>query len=201
MSGVARESAPGAVVEIKGTALKSTLLLVRERLGEMGLDRLQAELPPEIREAVTHGILVGTFYPVPWLVRIQDVAARLLGGDRRACLRDFGRFSADKSLEGPYRVYLRVGSPEYILGKAAQFFEKPIQGAGGEAIRVLTLERGAGRMQIDPFPGGHADLCDRLDGYFEEVLVLAGARNVRVTHVACAWRGEGPTCEWTGSWE
>ena len=65
------------MAEIKGTALKSTLLLVRERLGELGIERLGAELSPEVREAVAHGILVGTFYPVPWLIEIQDAAARV----------------------------------------------------------------------------------------------------------------------------
>lgn len=189
-----------AVVGIKGTALKSTVLFIQQRMGAKGMEELLAALSPEVRETVSRGILAGTYYPIPWLIEIQQAAAGLLGGEPRQRFRDFGRFSAEKSLGGAYRLFMKVGFPEYVLGKAAKLFENSFQGVDCNVVRVLHVEKGAGRMQIDRFPGGHADLCDRLDGYFEQVLLLSGAKTVRVNHVACAWRDGTPCCEWEGTW-
>jgi hypothetical protein len=187
-------------VGIKGVALRATIDYVRKQEGDAAATRLLADLAEPAKAGLSHGILAATFYPLPWLVALQDGAAKGLGGDRREVLRQIGRFAAEDALTGVYRIFMKVGSPEFIFGRSTRMFGNYFQGVPGEALRCPELRKGYSRIEIDRYPGGHADFCRRLDGYFERLLELSGAKSVRVVHSRCAWRGE-PLCEWKAHWE
>lgn len=188
-------------VGIKGVALKGTLDFLRARAGEDGVARALAALPEEIRAPLSKSILATSFYPLPWLVALQAETLRVAGLDSKEGLRLIGRFAAESAVTGVYRIFLKVGSPEFILGKSSRMFGNYFQGVGAEAFRMAELRPGFGRLELARYPGGHPDFCRRLDGYFERVLELSGAKEVRIHHSRCAFvPGGGDLCEWGAKW-
>ena len=109
-----------------------------------------------------------------------------------------GVYSCEEALTGIYKIFLRVGSPEFILRRSSRLFETYFQGVG--EMRVVDREKGHAKLEVDPFPGGHPDYCRRLDGYFETILRLSGAKEIELVHDECGYRG-GKICRWTGSWK
>jgi len=48
--------------------------------------------------------------------------------------------------------------------------------------------------------GGAPQFCERIYGWMQRTLEMAGARNLRSAHSACVHRGD-PACRFEGSWD
>ena len=100
-------------------------------------------------------------------------------------------------LTGIYRIFLKVGSPQFILGRASRVFETYFRGTG--KMEIVEMRDGFAELEIDRFDGGHADYCRRLEGYYHTVLRLSGAKDIQLAHPECAYRA-GSLCRWTATW-
>ena len=111
--------------------------------------------------------------------------------------------TAENAFTGVYRIFLKVGSPEFIISKASRMFGNYFQNLPDETFRVLGSSSKSAHIAMDRFTGGHPDFCRRLDGYFERLVELSGGKNVRLAHILCAFNTSPPGdhCEWKGYWE
>jgi len=183
---------------LKGVSFRTTIGFVKAKAGDEGVQKVFEKLPEEIRSSLSRTILSTEFYPFDWLVALQGAAVDVVGGDRRTTLRDLGRFSCESALTSVYKIFFKLGSPDYIIKKATQVYGTYFKG-GGE-IHIIDDSKGFVQLKIDRYPGGHSDFCRRLDGYFERTLELSGAKNTQVVHSLCAYHGGGKACEWTARW-
>ena len=185
---------------LKGMSYRTTLGFIKSKVGEEGLQKAIATLPDDARSAFQKGVLATEFYPFEWIVLLQQAGLSVIGGDKRSVLREMGRFSAENALTTVYKIFFKVGSPEFIIKKATAVYATYFKG-GGE-IRMVEESKGFIRMQIDRYPGGHPEFCRRLDGYYEMILELSGAKNIQVVHGSCAYASNPPgkACEWTAKW-
>ena len=187
------------VAQLKGMSFRTTLGFAKARKGDEGLARVIASLPEPMRGKIGTTVLATEFYPFDWIVTLQNAVCDVVGGEKRATLRELGRFSCESALTTVYKIFFKLGSPEYIIRKAAQVYGTYFKG-GGE-IHVVEEQKGSCRLQIDRYPGGHGDFCRRLDGYFEMILELSGGKSIQVVHSSCAYASSaGKTCEWVAKW-
>lgn len=187
------------VALLKGMSFRTTLGFAKARKGDEGLAKVIASLPEPMRAKLGGSVLATEYFPFDWIVALQSAVVDVVGGEKRAVLREIGRYSCENALTTVYKIFFKLGSPEYIIRKAAQVYGTYFKG-GGE-FRMLDETKGSCRLQIDRYPGGHADFCRRLDGYFEMVLELSGGKSIQVVHSACAYTSPtGKTCEWIAKW-
>jgi hypothetical protein len=185
-------------VFLKGMSFRTTVAFVKSKTGEAGVEKTLSLLPPDPRNSLSRTILSTEFYPFEWIVLLQNAALEVIGGDRRTTLKQLGRFSAENALTTVYKIFFKLGSPEFIIRKSAQIYGTYFKGGG--MIYMSDETKGFVHLKIDRYAGGHPDFCRRLDGYFEMLLELSGAKNVQVVHSVCAYTGGGKTCEWTAKW-
>lgn len=184
---------------LKGMSYRTTLGFIKSKVGEEGLQKAIALMPEDARAVLQKGVLATEFYPFEWIVLLQQAGLSVIGGDKRSVLREMGRFSAENALTTVYKIFFKVGSPEFIIKKATAVYATYFKGGGD--IRMVEETKGFIRMQIDRYPGGHPEFCRRLDGYYEMILELSGAKNIQVVHSTCAYTAAGgKTCEWTAKW-
>jgi hypothetical protein len=185
-----------AAVEIKGSALISVQRYVHEHFGEDEWRALLAALPPGESRPIEGGILVSAWYPFALFIRILQAAEALLGARVPRLQREMGRASAEYGLTTLYKIFFKVGSPQFIITRAARVWHSYY--SSGE-MTVRMSEDGHVVMELGGFEEPARELCERLPGFFERTLELSGVRAVRSVHDVCVHRG-GAACRFELWW-
>jgi len=184
------------MTQVKGSALTSTLRFARERFGENGLREVLARLDPEDRARVEAGVLVSSWYPFRLMLSVMRETHAVYGASLPHLYREMGRASADYSLTTIYKIFVRIGSPQFTLGKAARVFQSYYDTGTMEAI---VNERGHTVLELRDFGEPAPEFCERLMGWLERTLELTGGRDLKGAHPRCRHRGD-PTCQFEGYW-
>ncbi len=110
-------------------------------------------------------------------------------------MRHFGAEIAKYDVPGVYRVFFRLGTPGFMVGKLPLVYRQYFRRGAMQA----TVERGQAEIKLVDvtFP---AYLCEHgISGWFDAMLELVGARAPRVEHAKCVHRGD-PHCAWQATW-
>ena len=172
---------------VKGSAIASRALWVRLHHGEEGVARLCAALSPQSRAVVQEPPHKARWYPFEVFVELNVTIDKLFGKGDLSLVRTLGRFGADANLTTVYRLFYTVGTPKWIMDRAA---------------RLWDLHYDSGKLVIVRYPGNELDLrlvghetphvthCQSVFGWGERSLELSGAKRVRGEELACRVRGD-----------
>ena len=185
------------MAKVKGTALLSSFRYVRERFGEGPLARVIEALPEGDRTAFGQGILASSWYGLDALLRFMQEAERQLRAQEPDVLRKMGRASCEYGLTGVYKIFFKVGSPEYVVSRGAHVYSSYYD--TGE-LRIVEVGSGRAVVELVGFEGGNRQFCERFFGWMQRTLELAGAKNLRTAHSTCVHRGDS-ICRFEGNWD
>jgi len=168
-------------VEVKGTAIITIPLFIKERFGEGGLNQWIDTLTPEARKVYQASIFPSSWYPLKELLiePLRKMCALFYAGDLKGA-KESGRFSADYSLKGIYKLFVKLGSPEFMLGRAGTImgvYYTPSE------MKVVESRKGQGIMQITRFPDMDQVLEIRIAGWMERALEISGGKqpSIKIT--------------------
>jgi uncharacterized protein (TIGR02265 family) len=183
--------------QVKGTAVQSSLRYVGERFGEATLTGVLAALTAEDQRALGGSLLASSWYPMPAFLRFMREAQRQLGAQEPEVVRNMGRASCDHGVTGVYRVFFRLGSPEFIISRAARVFSSYYD--TGE-LKVVESRGGRALVELTGLQDSAPEFCERIYGWMQRTLELSGARNLRPSHPSCVHRGDA-ACRFEGNWD
>ncbi len=182
---------------VKGNILTSRLAFVRGRGGEALLGKVLGRLPADDQRALKGTLLVTSAYPLELNLRLDNaIAAELSPGDRQRVFIEMGRASAEMSLSGPQRGFLRAGDPHGLLAYTEAIYSyyysvgRRIYQKTGPTSACLTTFDAEGVTETD---------CLTVVGWHERAIELSGGSNVRVSHPQCRVRG-ALHCEYLIDW-
>ena len=185
------------MTSIKGAAVVAGLRFLRETFGEAGLASVLGDLEPEDRAAFTDGGLVSAWYPVPLLLKLMRAAEARFGSQMAHICRHMGRASADYGLSTVYKIFFKVGSPQFIISRAARVISSYYsQGV----LQIVASGPGFATVDLVDFPDGAPEYCERIRGWMERTMELAGASQLRSVRSLCVHRGDR-VCRFSGYWE
>jgi hypothetical protein len=184
------------MAQVKGTAVVASLRYVRERFGPEALAKILRFLPDEDRNAIEAGLLASSWYPMPLFLRFMQEAERQLEPKEPSVIRLMGAASAEYGIKGVYKIFFKVGSPEFIIGRAARVF-----GSYYDTGRIEVVETASGKAVLDltGFEGA-PQFCARILGWMERTVTMAGAKDLVSAHSRCVHRGD-PVCRFEGTWK
>jgi predicted hydrocarbon binding protein len=156
------------------------------------LDRLQ----PATRALADSRLLKNEWYPFDAFVDLVEAADAVVGDGSLALSRTLGAHAAEVNLPTIYKLFYKVGSPEYILNKAATLWS--VHHDTGSA-KLVRLEPNHVEYQIHGFERPHRALCLSLQGFIEKSLELTGVDDVQVHERQCAAEG-AEYCAFQGRW-
>jgi len=185
------------MTNVKGTAVVAALRFLRERFGEDGLASILADLDPADRAALEGGALVSAWYPVALMLRLMRAAEARFGTRLIHLYRHMGRASADYGLTTVYKIFFKVGSPQFIIAKGSSLFGRYY--SQGQ-LRIVESKAGHAAVDLVDFPDGAPEFCERIRGWMERTMELAGAQKLRSAHSLCVHRGD-EVCRFEGFWE
>ncbi|MCK4526717.1 hypothetical protein KAW18_05045 [candidate division WOR-3 bacterium] len=183
-------------MEIKGVDIKSVIGFVRKNFPERYDDWVNA-LPEDSREIISGKILHSYWYPYieGFVQPLQKICEIFYDGNKEGS-REEGRFSADNDLKGIYRIFIKVGSPNFIIKRAARIFQNYFQ-SGEFKVVESSPQRAVAHMVV---PDLHELHEVNVAGYMERALELSGCSGVTVRITRSLFSGDSVT-EFMAEWE
>lgn len=188
-------------VSVKGSAITARVRWVRELYGEPGVRRMKEALGDEHRRALDGRILPHEWVSFELFVAMCTELDRLYGkGDLELC-RELGRYSARANLPTLYRIFYTLGSPGFIIRRAARVWD--VHYSSGRLEVHTAAEPGGGesvRLRIVGFETPHRAHCLSVLGWCEQSIELSGGTLVAPgAETKCRTRGDD-SCEISARW-
>lgn len=185
------------VVQVKGSALASRVLWVDLGHGEAGVQRLIKQCTPELRASIEAGISKAKWYPFDHFVELNVVIDRLFGAGDLALVRVLGRAGADANLTTIYRLFYKLGSVHWILGRGVRLWTAHYDSGYCE---IATRGPKAAVIKICGFETPHPAHCLSVLGWVERSIELSGGKRPTVEESQCRTRGDDK-CRLDIAWE
>ncbi len=183
--------------KVKASAVLSRLEYIRKHHGSEGLARLFDKLPTEDRSLLVGHLDAQRWVPFDLFIRINVEADRIWGkGDYTLC-EVMGRFGAEANLSTLYRLFYRLGSPLFILSKAARLWELHY-----DSGRMIAIHEGASvaRLKIIGFETPHRAHCKSVLGWAARSVEMTGVTLLSSREDRCRLQGDA-ACEIVLSWK
>jgi hypothetical protein len=185
-------------MRVKGTAIAVLPKFIEQRFGSAGLKQWKDALPAEARRIYDGMIMTSEWYPIKksYLEPTALLCELFYQGDSRGA-RELGHFSADFSLKGVYKAFVKLHSVKQFCGRTVDIlhtYYDPCQ------ARVVLVEDNRASLQISmfPLPSEYAEL--RVAGWTERAFEIHGRKNCKVEITRSLARGDACT-EFVGTWE
>ena len=145
------------MANVKGSALASRVLWVQLEHGEAGY---QAPARPGLAGAAADrsrwASTRRTWYPFEQFVELNVVLDRLFGKGDLGLIRELGRYGADANLKTIYRLFYKVGTVHWILGRAVRLWSAHYDSG---YLEVATRGPKAAVLRIRGFATPHPVHC------------------------------------------
>jgi hypothetical protein len=185
------------MARVKGSAVRSSVAFLQEKLGVDGAAEVIGSLPEDDRKQVEGSILQSSWYDFSLLLRLMEAARpRFPASLSRSLAWELGRFSADYGLKTIYRIFFKVADPHFIIRKASQVFSNYYDSG---KMEVVSLDPKSAHMRVSGFDQPCTEFCDRVQGWMERTLELTGAQKIVMSHPKCMVKGDS-ACDFVGRW-
>ena len=165
-------------METKGTAIIATRDFVKARHGEEGLKKFIDSLDPTAAKSYSSIILSNNWFDIQkMLVEPSIKIAELFYNKDKKAFWEIGRHSADHGLKGIYRLFVKVGSPQFILNKAGDIL--PTYYNPSE-MKGESIDKNKFSVKITKFEDYTEVVEMRIGGWIEKALEICGCKNVKV---------------------
>jgi len=111
---------------------------------------------------------------------IFAAAAKVLFPDDPEGMRKVGRLNARESLTGIYRLFIRIPSIEFVIGRVAKLWRShhdtgnaSVEDYNGRSLKFVLRN----------YPDLRADFREYLVGYIQGIGELAGLNDVKITKI------------------
>jgi len=180
---------------VKGGIVQSHLQWVRDYHGEDAVLRLLRALPDDAGAEVDSA-LASTWCSFETVVLLDRAIEEMFGGRRSLFLRELGRYSAHLNLSSVYRLYKSADLHEFFRRSA--LLHRQFQDFGTARYKQLADKVGA--MIHSDYPCFSPVYCQSAIGYYEQAIVLHGAKPQLVIETSCQCSGDA-SCTFELDWE
>jgi hypothetical protein len=185
------------VANVKGSALTSRILWVELQQGQKGMERLLAQLTPELRREIETGLSKAKWYPFEHFVELNLTIDRLFGKGDLGLIHELGRYGADANLTTIYRLFYKVGTVQWILGRAVRLWSAHYDTG---FLEVATRGPKAAVLRIRGFASPHHVHCMSVTGWAQRSIELSGGKNVKIDETRCRTKGD-ELCQLETTWD
>jgi len=186
------------MMQVKGVAIFTISHFIKNKFGEEAFKKWVDSLSPEAKLVYAGNIQPGELYPLTPIFTepIVKICEMFFNGDYTQAA-ELGRFSADYSLTGIYKFFIKLGSPGYVVGKASSILLNYYQPS---SMLVIKNEKNLAILHVTDFTEMHKVIEYRIAGWMKRAIELTGMKNVNINVTKSLTRGDKYT-EFIGSWE
>lgn len=186
------------MTQVKGTAMASLKEFIITRFGQTKYEEWLKELPADLQKIFGGNILSSVWFDMKtqFSLPTQLMCKKFFGGDVKGAF-ECGKMSADIGLKGIYKLFVQMGSPNFIASKAPSIlpnYYKPAQ------LDMLTNDKGHAVVRITNMPEIDTFIEHRLAGWMVRAIEISGAKNVNIVIPTALSKGATAT-EYDITWK
>ena len=176
-------------MEVKGSAISSTLNYVKIN-HESEYDSWFNSLEEDSQQ-ILKSISNSKWYPMKegLLNPTQKIIDRFFDNDNKGAYK-VGYHSADTGLNGIYKLFIKLGSPNFIISKTAKVFGMYYKGA---KMEVISSTSESVILDITHFPEYSIIIEQRVIGWIEKALEITGCKNIKTSLVKSLAKNDDST--------
>jgi hypothetical protein len=165
-------------MNIKGTSVKNTVDFVKLKFPGR-FDEWINILPPEIAKVMKNPIYATNWYPLHESVikPMEGMAKVFYNGDRNKTAREVGVYSAEIALNGIYKVFVKIASPQFVLGRASQIAATYYDPSD---FKLIENTSNKAVMQFSRFEKKDELIMHRIAGWMEKTLEITLKNPIKV---------------------
>ena len=163
------------MVQIKGSAIKETINQIKSRAGEEALQRILCLLDEETRTICQNEVFASSWYPLDVFTRFLEVEIRVLADGKEEMVTRGSEVVIERQLRGIYKVFVKLGSPEFVIKRIAAVHATYFQGV---PIEVQLQGHGKAVVRYTGFEKQHRIMGFAIIGFFKKALEISGATDV-----------------------
>ena len=178
-------------MEVKGTAVKSIKEYVKKK-HESQYQQWLEHLPEDSKKILNSVIFANNWYPMKdAAVEPTKAIAKLFHQNdiKKAALQS-GRYSAEAALNGVYKIFVKVASPNYIMQRAGRVFTSYYSPTD---ISVVNSHDKGLTLHITKFPEPEEVIEYRIAGWCERALEFTNCKNVKANITKSLSKGDDLT--------
>ena len=185
-------------MEVKGSAVATLPLFVRENFGEDGFKKWHTALSPDAQKVFEKNVLTVGWFPLEQTLTVptKKICDLFYNGSMKGAW-DSGRFSAEQGLRGVYKMFIKLGSAAFIAKKASSIL--PTYYDPSE-MKVGDLQADSTVIHITKFEKPSEIIDNRIGGWMEKALELSGYKTVSISITKSLAKG-APYTEFQVSWK
>ncbi len=184
-------------MEVKGTAIASLPEFITKKYGQSAFGQWVNSLSENARKVYSSPVLLGKWYPLREIMvePTKKMCELFYRGDMKGAW-EAGRFSADMGLRGVYKLFVKLGSPEFLIRKASSVFTSYYEPS---EMKVVAQEGKKAVVHITKFSEPSSVIEYRIAGWIERALEISGAKGVKVQIPQSLTNG-GSYTEFVATW-
>ncbi|MBN2546675.1 MAG: hypothetical protein JXB50_12815 [Spirochaetes bacterium] len=177
------------MVEIKGTVLSDSIEAVKKRTGYDSYKKILALLSYDARKLFgISEIVYSDLYPLDLFIEFlsADIKITTEGDEKVLITRSEEMF--EKQLRGIYKIFIKIGSPEFVIKKITSTHKYYFRGV---TIETLLFEKNKARIKYSGFEMHHHLIEYAIIGFYKKALELSGAKKINCKCLTKIIEGKG----------
>lgn len=184
---------PFVLLQVRGAALYARRKWVQEHHGQEALDALIPELGPYGRMLMRSAIDKHAWYNYPLFIELGEVLDRRYGTGDLSLNIELGKWGAKLNTPNIFRMFIKLGSPEWIMNKAAKLWREHFTEGTMTVEHTKTDSGGVAEAEITDWPVPHLALSYAVLGFAIAAIEMSGAHDVRGELISCRSLGGDST--------
>ena len=184
------------MAKIRGSALIPRINYLKTNHAEVW-PRIVEALQPDTRAMIEANPLATAWFELEKFADLMLTADRVAGNDDLELVRKLGNHAATANLTTILRIFVRLGSPEFIVGKAAKVWNLYHDSGRAEVERVGHHHLA---LQVLDYDQPHPAVCATLIGWLRGYVEAAGGKAVGVKESRCRLAGQD-CCRFEARWD
>ena len=176
------------MVEIKGSAVLDSITGIKKRDGDEAYEALVSRLTGETKKMFQDTVSGSSWYPLDYFLNFLAVELDASANGNAEVLVTRSEKVVERQLRGVYKIFVKMGSPEFLMKRIAAVHMTYFNGVG---IEFTQLGEGQAVIRYTGFEPQHRLIGFTIVGFFRKALELSGAmdRQVRFTTPIEAGKG------------
>ncbi|HBX49523.1 MAG: hypothetical protein A2275_16630 [Bacteroidetes bacterium RIFOXYA12_FULL_35_11] len=185
-------------MKIKGTAVRSINDFIRKRFPEE-YEKWISSLPESSRYIFQNPIFVTNWYPLneACIIPTETAAKLFFENDVIKAGYESGKYSAESALNGIYKIFIKVSSPNFIIKRAGIVFGSYFEPSNITVVENLSK---SAVVHISNFPEMNIVVEQRIHGWMFQAITMAGAKNLKIGITQSLTKGNEVT-EYIINWD
>jgi len=185
---------------VRGNVLDIRLKYIEIKADAEQRNKILDSLSPEFKAEIKKGIKAQEWYAFEYYIQFNRVIDRVLGKGDLQLIVDLGAFSAELALQGIYRFFYKLGSPEFLMKNTAYIWKNYF--INGE-ITLESIEPYKARVVVENTEIPSHEHCLAIVGWIKRALEICGGKEVAFKNIVCRETDihNNNICEFLFTWQ